>query len=127
MNNIILTALDAYENATALGVSLTVIVLDVLFILRDAWDFVKASTIRNCFRKGGMAVMESFIVEDLAVEVDVPIPMRMSIDDFLLTITMDKDLEVAGELDDKELLESVRAKRSTICVSDSEKDEGEVI
>ena len=71
--------------------------------------------------------MENLIDEDLAEEVDVPIQMRMLIDGFLLAITMDKDLEVAGEFDNKEILESVRAKRSTICVHDSEVNEGEVI
>ena len=50
LNNRIITALDADENTTALGVSRTVPVLDALFILRDAWSFVKPSTIRNCFR-----------------------------------------------------------------------------
>ena len=34
---------------------------------------------------------------------------------------------MAGELDDKELLESFRAKRNIINVSDSEEDEGEVV
>ena len=71
--------------------------------------------------------MNSLIDEDLAVEDDVPIPMRMSVDDFLGTVTMDEDLEVAGELDDSELFDSVRAKRNIIDVTDSDEDEGEVI
>ena len=45
--------------------------------------------------------MRSLIDEDLVVEC-VAIPKRMSIDDFLLTITMNKDIKVASELDDKD-------------------------
>ena len=74
-----------------------------------------------------LVVRDSLIEEDLALKDDVPIPKRMSVDDFLSTVTMDKDLEVAGELDDEEILESVKAKINIIDVSDSDEDEHEVI
>ena len=126
LNSRIITALDADENVTALEVSRSVSVLDALYLIRNAWLSVKVDTIRNCYKKGGFRVIDE-VAESFNQEDDFPIPERMTIDDFQRTIEMDSDLEVAGELNDTELIELVRSKRHQLGDSNSDSDELEII
>ena len=80
LNMRILTAQDADEDTTALAVSRSVTVLDAPYILRDAWISVKQVTIRNCYREGGLGVLNE--VTDVELEEDVPIPEGMTTEEF---------------------------------------------
>ena len=127
LNSRIITALDADQNASALEVARSVTVLDPLYLIRDAWLSVKIETISDCYRKGGFKGIDEVLVQDLDQEDDVPIPEGMTIDDFQQTIEMDSDLEVAGELNDAELLELAKSKQHQVAVFDSDSDDLEII
>ena len=51
----------------------------------------------------------------------------MSLEDFQETVDMDKEAEVCGELNDLELLDVVRSKRSENNLSDSNSDDPDCV
>ena len=126
LNSRIITALDADTSVTALQVSRSVSLLDALYLIREAWTFVKVETINNCYRKGGFKVSGETL-EVIAPEDNIPIPHGMSLEDFQETVDMDKDAEVCGELDDLELLDVIRSKRSENNLSDSNSDDPDCV
>ena len=118
----IITTLDADTSVTALQVSRSASLLDALYLIREACTFVKVETINNCYRKGGLKVSGETL-EVIAPEDNIPIPRGMLLEDFQETVDMDKDAEVCGELDDLELLDVIRSKRSENNLSDSNSDD----
>ncbi|MGH0162392.1 UNVERIFIED_CONTAM: hypothetical protein FKN15_075662 [Acipenser sinensis] len=104
LNHRIGTALDAASEKKAKDVSKSITLLDALYLANESWNAVSSQKLLNCFHKGGFCMDEAADVshgDDLLAY--VPVPENWTSEEF---VDIDKDVEIAGELGDAELLEA---------------------
>ena len=117
INSRIIMELDSDETKTVIHLAKAISLLDAIYMLHSAWGKVSQQTIANCYGKAGFAEMP-----ECATAVDLlPIPERLTAEEFEALIDQDQDLEVCGILTDTELVESV--KRQKISEKDEEEDD----
>lgn len=127
LNRRMITALDADPEKKAKDVSKSITLLDVLYLAKESWNAVSSQTILNCFRKGGFCKDEAADVFDGDESlVDVSVPENMTPEEFEEFVDMDKDVKIAADHTDAEILEaasdSKRVKVET-AEEDSESDD----
>ncbi|RXM30299.1 Tigger transposable element-derived protein 3 [Acipenser ruthenus] len=127
LNRRMITALDADPEKKAKDVSKSITLLDVLYLAKESWNAVSSQTILNCFRKGGFCKDEAADVFDGDESlVDVSVPENMTPEEFEEFVDMDKDVKIAADHTNAEILEaasdSKRVKVET-AEEDSESDD----
>ncbi|RXM29614.1 Tigger transposable element-derived protein 4 [Acipenser ruthenus] len=102
LNHSIISALDAAPENKAKDISNSITLLNALYLANESWNAVSSQTILNCFRKGSLCIDEAADVSDG----DDSVPENWMSEEFKEFVDMDKDVEIAGELTDAELLEA---------------------
>ncbi|KAG7273270.1 hypothetical protein CRUP_009698, partial [Coryphaenoides rupestris] len=120
----VLHQIDAGNRATAADIAKKISLLDSILMLRDAWADVGASTIRNCWKKGGLVMAP----EEEPNTVDPP--AEVSAEEFEQWITADDNTPVSEPVTDEDIIAEVRerfggADAAGSNVGNEEEEEGE--
>ncbi|KAG7264815.1 hypothetical protein CRUP_005584 [Coryphaenoides rupestris] len=114
------------ERATAADIAKKISLLDSILMLRDAWADVGASTIRNCWKKGGLVMAP----EEKPNTVDPP--AEVSAEEFEQWITADDNTPVSEPVTVEDFIAEVRerfagaeAAGSNVGNEEEEEEEGE--
>lgn len=98
----VLRQIDEGNRAGAADIAKKISLLDAILMLRDAWADVEASTIRNCWRKGGLVMSP----EEEPTPVDPP--AEISTDQFEQWIESDDSTPVSEPVTDEDLSAEVQ-------------------
>ncbi|XP_030265085.1 tigger transposable element-derived protein 6-like [Sparus aurata] len=119
----VLRQIDEGNRAAAADIAKKISLLDAILMLRDAWADVEASTIRNCWRKGGLVMSP----EEEPTTVDPP--AEISTDEFEQWILSDDSTPVSEPVTDEDIISEVQerfgAGTSAACSKEEEEDEEE--
>ncbi|XP_047200519.1 tigger transposable element-derived protein 6-like [Hippoglossus stenolepis] len=136
MAHSVLCHTDEGSRVTAVDIADKISLLDAVLMLRDAWADVEASTIRNCWRKGGLVIspVEELTAIDSTAEINTAeFEQWIATDDSLLEAFMDEDIvteererfgvdtdsvgsEEREEEEDKTPVLSLAEMRNAICI-----------
>lgn len=97
----VLRQIDEGNRAAAADIAKKISLLDAILMLRDAWADVEASTIRNCWRKGGLVMSP----EEEPTTVDPP--AEISTDEFEQWIVSDDSTPVSEPMTDEDIISEV--------------------
>ncbi|XP_056442513.1 tigger transposable element-derived protein 6 [Gadus chalcogrammus] len=98
----VLRQIDEGNRAAAADIAKKISLLDAILMLRDAWADVEASTIRNCWRKGGLVMSP----EEEPTPVDPP--AEISTDEFEQWIESDDSTPVSEIVTDEDIISEVQ-------------------
>ena len=98
----VLRQIDEGNRAAAADIAKKISLLDAILMLRDAWADVEASTIRNCWRKGGLVMSP----EEEPTTVDPP--AEISTDEFEQWIVGDDSTPVSEPVTDEDIISEVQ-------------------
>lgn len=98
MRRIILLQLeDKIKEVKANDLAKKTSLIDGLYLIAQAWDCVKESTVRNCFKKGGFAPGQS------EEEPSVPVPSDMSEEEFDEWMNIDECFDISCQDSEEEI------------------------
>ena len=117
----VLRQIDEGNRAAAADIAKKISLLDAILMLRDAWADVEASTIRNCWRKGGLVMSP----EEEPTPVDPP--AEISTDEFEQWIESDDSTPVSEIVTDEDIISEVQERfgAGTSGARSEEKEEDE--
>lgn len=114
----IIGMLDADKTKDAGTVLKSVNLLDCIYLVTEAWNDVKGTTIANCFSHAKFSTDGLAAAELPDPLFDVPVPVSMTVEAFRQHLDIDESAETFGELTDIELIDAATVRLQRIDDSD---------